>query len=292
MSQVTVVGSANMDLVARVERFPAAGETLLGSAFSTFVGGKGANQSAAVARLGGSCRLIGRVGADPFGEAIRRELAAHGVDVSALAVDPEAPTGVALILVDADGQNQIVVAPGANANVVPGQVVGEASVVLVQLEVPDAAVLAAARLGRCVLNPAPARPVPEEVWPGLWVATPNETEASALTGVQVTTPESAVRAGLDLMRRGVENVVVTLGASGCVWVSASGDLHVPAPAVRAVDTTAAGDCFSGALALALAEGHGFESALPWAVRAASLSVTRPGAARSMPSRDEVGPIGN
>ena len=157
---------------------------------------------------------------------------------------------------------------------------------------PDDAVLAAAQLGRCVLNPAPARSLPDEIWPGLWVATPNESEASALTGIEVTSPDTAVHAAQALLGRGVQNVVVTLGEAGCVWVSEGTEMHIPAARVDAIDTTAAGDCFSGALALALAEGHRFEAALPWAVRAASLSVTRHGAAASMPHRDELGPIGN
>ncbi len=288
---VLVVGSANMDLVFHTARMPIPGETLLGGQFATHPGGKGANQAVAIGRLGGVVSFVGKVGLDVFGTALRQSLTAANVDVEFLRTS-EGPTGTAGIFVDDGGRNMIVVAPGANAEVSPQEVLHAiqavgASVVLAQLEIPIEAVAAAVTAERFILNPAPACPLPDTLLARCFALTPNESELESLTGIAPTDDSVILRASKYLMDRGVLNVVVTLGEKGSSWVSAAGGRHFDAPAVTPVDTTAAGDAFNGALAMFLAEGRDLENAIPLANCVGALATTRAGAQESMPSRDEL-----
>jgi ribokinase len=282
---IAVVGSINLDVVVEVDRHPAPGETVIGGDRRELPGGKGANQAVAAARLGGVVVLVGRVGADDAGGRLLAGLAAEGVDVSHVQEDAEAPTGMALIAVDASGENTIVVSPGANARVSAGDVqaaadvLAGAAVTLVQHEVPEEAVAAAlaAAGGTVVLNPAPARALVAPVD----VLVPNRGELEALAG----------RAGdpVELARglQGPRAVVVTLGAEGAVVVEGDRVDWARAPSVEAVDTTGAGDAFCGALVQALAEDATLVEAARWAARAAAVGVTRLGAQGGMPRREDV-----
>jgi|SRR5438132_768733 len=286
---VVVVGSVNADLVVRVPRLPGPGETVLDGTFHRGGGGKGANQAAVAARLGARALLVGRVGDDDLGRGARAELEALGVDMSFLGVGGE-PTGVALILVDVAGENLIGVASGANREVAAGEVAdavgsipGGPAVVLAGLEVPDEAVVAAARAARdrgfaFVLNPAPAKPVPRELVALCDVLTPNRTEVG---GLGFGSPEEMVAAGAGA-------VVVTLGGAGVeVHRPGAAPAAVPAFPVDVVDTTGAGDAFSGALAWALASGEGLDAATGLAAAAAALSTRALGARAALPTADEV-----
>ena len=290
---ILVVGSLNMDLVVSVPRHPRPGETLLGGAFHTFPGGKGANQAVAAARLGAPVRMIGRLGADKFGDALLATLQDDGVDTRWVQQDAQAASGVALITVSADGQNTIVVAAGANGRLSTADVqaaedaFADAVVVVLQLEIPLPAVEAAARLGRkhgaaVVLNPAPAQPLSAELLALADYLVPNQSELELLSG------EPDLERGIRvLLERSVRNLVVTLGERGARWVSAAGSVEVPAFAVRAVDTVAAGDAFVGAFAAALAEGRPVQDALLRGNAAGALAVTRAGAQPSLPARVEL-----
>jgi ribokinase len=277
---IALVGSINLDVVVAVERHPAPGETVLGGDRRELPGGKGANQAVAAARLGADVAFVGRVGADDAGRRLRDGLAAEGVDVTHVRVDPDAPTGMALIAVDGAGENTIVVSSGANARVgaadveAARDVLASAVVTLVQHEVPEEAVAAAigAAGGTVVLNPAPARPLAAAVD----VLVPNRGELEALAG-RAGDPVELARA-LALARA----VVVTLGGEGAVVVDGERVERVPAPRVDAVDTTGAGDAFCGALAQALDAGAELIEAARWATRAAAASVTKPGAQGGLP----------
>jgi ribokinase len=297
---VFVLGSTNMDLVVRGTRWPALGETTSGDTFQLVPGGKGANQAVAAARLGAPTAFIGRVGADPYGAQLRAGLDADGVDVSALTDDPDLTSGVAIIFVDDDGQNRIVVVAGANAAVGASEVqrlrerLAPGDVVLLQLEVPMDAVLAAvAAAGEAgatvLLDPAPVPPdgLPAAAFAPHVVLTPNEVEIEALVGFGVPDDEAVGRAARALTERGAGGVVVKLGARGLACSDGGACRHALAPVVRAVDTVGAGDAVNGALAAELAAGRTVSAALPFAAAAASLSVTRAGAQPSMPRRDEV-----
>ncbi len=298
MDRIVVVGSANIDLVVRAPRLPRPGETVGGARFYTAPGGKGANQAVAAARLGAEVYLVGRVGADAFGDQVRGSLQAAGVRLDFLVRDADEATGVALITVDSSGQNTIVVAPGANhclttADVEAAEaIIGSAQVVMAQLETPEDTVAAAASLARrygakFLLNPAPFRPVPAEVLRSAAVVTPNEIECQGLTGLPVESPDEAARAGQSLLTSGAPAVVVTLGSRGAMLCTPEAARHFPAWDVQAVDATAAGDAFAGGLAVALAAGRGLADAVYYAGAVAALSVTRPGAQPSMPGRAEV-----
>ncbi|GAA3055795.1 ribokinase [Streptomyces roseofulvus] len=291
MTSIVVLGSTNMDLVAYVTKAPARGETVTGRAFRTIPGGKGANQAVAAARAGGEVAMIGAVGADDFGYRLRDVLEHSSVDTDLLRT-VEGPSGTAHIVVDDEGGNAIVVVPGANATVTSltagdEALIATARLLLLQLELPlsvvvEGAAHAHARGVRTVLTPAPAQPLPPELFDVTDLLVPNEHEAVALTGR--TDPHAAALALLDA----VPEVVVTLGAAGCLYVARGAEpLTVPAPRVRAVDTTAAGDTFVGALAVALAEGLPMPDALSRAGTAAALSVRREGASISMPYRTEI-----
>lgn len=297
-AEIVVVGSLNMDLVCRVARAPQAGETVLGDAVRYVPGGKGANQAVACARLGGKVRMVGRVGADAFGERLRDGLIREGIDALEVGIDGEATSGAAIILVEAGGENRITVAPGANATLTPGHVRAAAArwprngLLLVQLETPldtiAAAIESAEQAGlRVLLNPAPAQALPDSWWHRIDVLVPNEGEAALLAGVPQSSPGSAHDAARELRRRGVRHVLVTLAERGVLIVDDAGERIVPAPTVHAVDTTAAGDTFTGALAVALGEGMDLDGAARLAVRAAALSVTREGAQTSIPRRSEL-----
>jgi ribokinase len=298
---IVVVGSLNVDYVVRVPRFPQPGETITGARFETFGGGKGANQACAAARLGAHVALIGQVGHDSQGDWVLGQLDAAGVDTAGVGRDPAETTGIALITVTADGQNSIVIVPGANGTFGceglerQRAAIEGARCVLLQLEIPDSVVLEAARIakaaGACVLlDPAPAKPVSEDLLALCDYVTPNETELAALAGepqAPALTRMGARRLADLVRRRGVARVLVKMGSAGALLVGESGDRFWAAPRVAAVDTTAAGDCFSGAFAVAVSEGRAEADAGRFATFAASLSVTRPGAQPSMPLRSEV-----
>jgi ribokinase len=288
---ISVFGSANMDLVAYVSRAPGRGETVTGRAFRTVPGGKGANQAIAAARAGAPVAFVGAVGDDGFGHEIRHTLAVAGVDVGRLRAVP-GPSGIAHIVVDDDGGNSIIVVPGANGAVTAPdagdrEVIAASRALLLQLELPLEAVVGAAWAAReagvpAVLTPAPARPLPDELLDAVTLLVPNEHEAAAVTG------KDDPRAALDALLDRVPEVVITLGAEGALYGARSGErLRVPALRVEAVDTTAAGDTFAGALAVARAEGRPAAEALRFAATAAALSVRREGASTSMPSRAEI-----
>ncbi len=294
---VCVVGSLNIDLVVKVPRLPRVGETVSGGVFRTFPGGKGANQAVAAARLGAQVTMVGRVGEDGFGAVLVEGLQNAGIDVRHVRRTPGIATGVALIGVDPQGQNLIMVAPGANAQLTPEDVrsareaIVGAQVVLLQLEVPIPAVLEAARIARdagaiVCLDPAPAMPLPPEFPSLVDVIHPNETEASQLTGLEILTVEDAMQAARRLRAEGYRVAVVKIGDRGAVYASAEGHGHVPAFPVPAVDATAAGDAFAAALGVALAEGRVLPEAVRFANAAGARKVTRMGA-QSMPSRREV-----
>ncbi|MFW6116028.1 MAG: ribokinase [Chloroflexota bacterium] len=296
--QIVVVGSLNVDLVIQTPRFPEPGETITGRGFRQVFGGKGANQAAAAARLGADTVLVGCVGGDASGARYLENLAGLGLDVSHVRRDDQAATGTAFILVDEGGENAIVLAPGANARLSPRDVeraretIAAAAVLLVQLETPLETVARALEVARqegtaTILNPAPAARLSAELLACVDVLVPNQSEASLLTGLPVSTLADAFRAGEVLREHGAGSVIVTLGDRGALSVDGQGRLHAPAHAVDVVDTTAAGDAFCAALAVARAEGMGREEGLRFANAAGALAVTRFGAQPSLPDRDEV-----
>ncbi|MFE6742053.1 ribokinase [Streptomyces tubercidicus] len=297
MYDVLVVGSANADLTVRVDRRPGAGETVLGTDLVESAGGKGANQAAAAARIGGRTALLARVGGDAYGELLLGAQRAAGTDVTPVIVDGTARTGTAMIIVDPDGDNSIVVSPGANAALTPQDVaaaqdtIAASAVVSLQLEIPmesvRAAAAAAERAGtRVVLNPSPA-PTAALAPELLAVADPlvvNEHEARQLSGLTDGTPAEWAQA---LRDRGARSVVVTLGGEGALVLDADGVSGVPGVRVKAVDTTGAGDAFTGALATRLARGDALPEAARFAVRVGAAAVTKPGAQPSYPTRAEL-----
>jgi len=298
MSKILVIGSSNTDMVIKTEKMPAPGETILGGRFLLNPGGKGANQAVAASRLGGKVTFITKRGNDLFGNQTVGLLMREGVDTQYIVKDMDLPSGVALITVDASGENTIVVAPGANGNLQPGDInpkvfsSGKCQILLLQLEIPlttveFAAKAAAANGIRVILNPAPAAALNDELYRHLWLVTPNETEAELLTGIKVTDISSADSASDWFLRKGARNVIITLGQAGAFVKSDSFTGLIPAIKVEAVDTTAAGDVFNGALAVALSEASGLEEAVKFACKAAAISVTRLGAQASAPYRHEI-----
>lgn len=295
---VVVLGSMNMDLVATVARMPAEGETIMGDAFRTTPGGKGANQAVAAARLGADVRMVGRVGNDSFGPALLDGLRGHGIDVSSVAVDASNSTGIAMILLEPNGKNRIVAVYGANMacdeeQLQSARVAMEgADVLMLQLEVPMALSLAAAEYARSegirvVWDPAPARELPTEVFAAADILTPNQSEAEMLTGAPVVDRTSAETAARAILARGTSVAIVKLGADGLVYASTEGVFHLPAHDVNVVDSVAAGDAFGGGLAVGLAEGKTLREAISLGMAAGALAVTRSGAQDAMPSRAEV-----
>jgi ribokinase len=297
--KILVVGSSNTDMIVRVPRIPRAGETVLGGKFATAAGGKGANQAVAAARAGGAVTLIARVGDDLFGQRAVEGLAAEGINTDHIGTMRRSASGVALIFVSADGQNSIAVAPGANALLAPAgarravEAFRGASALLMQLETPLPTVIEAAKLASryavpVILNPAPAQELPDGLLRCVWILTPNESEASALSGVMVRDEATAAKAAAKLRQRGPGAVIITLGARGAFVSDAKTHELVGGFRVKAVDTTAAGDVFNGALAVALGEGKSLLEAARFANAAAAISVTRLGAQPSAPNRLEIG----
>lgn len=296
--RITVVGSYATGLTMKVERLPSPGETLLGMGYRVDFGGKGSNQAVACARLGARVSFVARIGQDAFGEMALGLYRDEGIDVAHITQSAGAPTGVGFIIVDASGNNCITIDPGANellsaADVSQGEAAFDsAAVVLTQLEIPVAAAEAAMACGRArgaatILNPAPVRPLPDSVLQLVDILTPNQSEARVLAG---QTPDKAIdpeAVARELIRRGVKQVVMTLGEKGALIVTASSSRQVPALRMSAVDTTGAGDAFNAGLAMALACGASLEAAVQFAVVAGGLAVTKEGVIASLPRRDEV-----
>jgi ribokinase len=297
-NKIVVVGSSNTDMIVKVPRIPKPGETILGGVFATAAGGKGANQAVAAARAGGEVGLVARVGDDMFGEKAVQGFIADKIDVKHVKKDKENPSGVALIFVGADGENSIAVASGANGTLSAEDVksarkiIESAHILVLQLEVPLATVQAAAALAakagvKVILNPAPACPLGDDILKNVSIITPNESEAELLTGIKVVDEKSAERAAQVLIDKGVETVLVTLGPKGA-WIKTRNISQlVTGFVVKAVDSTAAGDVFNGALAVALAEKKSLLEAARFANAAAALSVTKLGAQPSAPTRQEI-----
>jgi ribokinase len=293
---IIVFGSINIDLVATAPRLPVAGETLLGENFFKIPGGKGANQAVALAQLGIPTQMVGRVGAHSFGRELINHLQTTGVKTDNIFIDETVSSGVAIIIVDEYGENQIVVIPGANGQVNQEDVerlsplLPTAKALLLQLEIPLSAVVAAAKAGHnanvtVILDPAPAQSnLPAELYPLLDIITPNEVEAGQLVGFPVDSEESAAKAAAILLQRGVKCAIVKLGAKGVVCATAEETFFVPAFAVHAVDTVAAGDAFNGALAAALYNGLSLQQAVVWGAAAGALAATKLGAQTSLPDR--------
>ncbi len=297
-NRIVVVGSSNTDMIVQVAHVPRPGETILGGRFSMAAGGKGANQAVAAARAGGSVAFVARVGADIFGENAVKGFAQDGINIEHVIRDPAAPSGVALIFVGDDGENSIGVASGANAALSPADVdaarssITAADVLLMQLETPLPTIERAAEIARqagvrIILNPAPAQPLPDALLRQVSILTPNETEAELLTGIAVNDDAQAEKAARALQAKGVGTVIITLGSRGAFVLGDGSAQRVAGFKVTPVDTTAAGDVFNGALAVALAEKRPMDQAIRFANAAAALSVTKLGAQPSAPRRPEI-----
>jgi len=297
-ARILVVGSSNTDMVVRADRIPRSGETVLGRAFATFPGGKGANQAVAAARAGGKVRFVGRVGRDSLGATAIAGLVRDRIDVTRVIRDSRKPSGIALIMLAKDGENAIAVAPGANERLSRSDVRAarglfrDTDIVLLQLETPLGSIVAATeearRYGRTViLNPAPARKLPGSLLRDVTLLTPNQSEAEELTDIPIRTLASAKAAARKLRSRGVSIVIITLGRRGALVSTGKGETLVRGYAVKAVDTTAAGDVFNGALAVAMAERQPLLEAVRFANAAAALSVTKKGAQHSAPRRSAI-----
>jgi ribokinase len=289
--KIVVVGSANTDMVVKTQRIPGPGETVIGGEFTMAAGGKGANQAVAAARLGAQVTLVACLGTDVFGDQAIAGYQHEGIDTSCIVRDPDAASGVALIFVDAAGENSIAVASGANARLTPADVerardaIADADVLLVQLEIPISAVHRAIELAhqagtRVVLNPAPAKEIDPSLLALVSIATPNEHEIKVIVG------ETEQQRSIDsMLRAGTETVLVTLGRQGVLWTTGDGHQElIPAFSVEAVDTTGAGDAFNGGLACALAQGLPMAKAIRFANAVGALAVTQMGAQPSMPTR--------
>jgi len=296
--QILVVGSSNTDMVIKAGHLPRPGETILGGTFLMNPGGKGANQAVAAARLGGQITFICKTGNDIFGNEAKQLFEKEGIDASFVFFDSEHPSGVALITVDDKGENCIVVASGANAHLTPAdlstahEAIENAGIILMQLEIPIETVKYVADLARksgkkLILNPAPAQPLDRELFLSLDLITPNETEAEMITGIKITDTDSLLACARAIFEMGVKSVIITLGAKGAFIYNDVLQELIPSIEVDAVDTTAAGDVFNGALAVAISEGHDLPAAVCFANRAAAISVTRIGAQASAPYRDEL-----
>ncbi|TPG55551.1 ribokinase [Ewingella americana] len=296
--KLVVLGSINADHILNIKQFPQPGETVIGNQYTVAFGGKGANQAVAAGRAGADISFIACVGGDDIGERVRKQLASDNIDTSPVEAISDTTTGVALIFVNAEGENVIGIDAGANNAVTPAylnryqQNIIDASALLMQLESPLDTVLAAAKLAhqhqtQVILNPAPACDLPDELLSLVDIITPNETEAERLTGIAVNNNEDAALAACALHNKGIDTVIITLGSKG-VWLSQKGEgKQVVGFRVKAVDTIAAGDTFNGALVTALLEGKPMDSAVRFAHAAAAIAVTRPGAQPSVPWRKEI-----
>ena len=296
--KILIVGSSNTDMVIKTQTFPAPGETILGGKFLMNAGGKGANQAVAAARTGGQVTFVGKIGNDIFGKQAVQQLNDEGINVDFVSVDDENPSGVALITVDRKGENSIVVAPGSNGTLSASDfdkamaVLDESEYILMQLEIPISTVehiatIAAAKRKKVVLNPAPAAKLSDELLKSISIITPNETEAELLTGIKVTDEQSALKAATLLHEKGIETVIITMGAAGAFLLAEGKHEIIGAPKVEPVDTTAAGDTFNGALVVALSEGKTIHESIAFANKVAAISVTRIGAQASVPYRKEI-----
>ena len=300
MSNIVVIGSSNTAMVVKTSHLPVGGETVLGGDFFMNAGGKGANQAVAAARYGNRVVFVAKTGDDLFGRQTRESLKQDSIVTDYIFTDKEHPSGVALITVNSEAENCIVVASGANAHLTPADIdkaadeILKASVVLMQLETPIETVAYAAKMAseagvRVILNPAPApaEPLSEELMKSLFLITPNESEASRISGIKVKDMESAQRAAKAIYDMGPKNVIVTLGSNGSLVYDGAMFMRVEAMKVEAVDTTAAGDTYNGVLASVIAEGRSVIDAAREASIAAAISVTRMGAQPAAPTRDEV-----
>ncbi|MFT3704179.1 MAG: ribokinase [Agriterribacter sp.] len=296
--KIIVIGSSNMDMVVKADRIPSPGETILSGDFFMNPGGKGANQAVAAARLGGNVTFVSKLGDDMFGNQFAELFKAEGIDTAHLLYDPQLPSGVALITVDKKGENSIVVASGANAAMLTEDIdkildeIASADIVLLQLETPmkvveHIAAFASSKNVKVILNPAPAAALSTELLQYLYMLTPNETEASIITGITVTDSASAEKAAQWIHSKGVQHVVITMSAQGALICEAGKCSMISAVQVKAVDTTAAGDTFNGALSVALSEGKTLTEAVRFGCAAAAISVTRLGAQSSIPYRKEL-----
>jgi len=297
MKKIAVIGSLNMDLVISTPRLPEMGETIIGSGFMTVPGGKGANQAVAAAKLGGNVSMIGCVGDDIFGNRLIDNLKENGVNTAYVGVVRECATGIAVILVK-DGDNCIVIDPGANHKLMPEtvekleDVIKDSFIVVIQLEIPIPTVYKAIEIAKrhgvkVLLNPAPACQLDDSILSQVDILVPNESECEIITGIDVKSVEDGKTAIKYFMDKGIPQVVVTLGSRGVLYNSGNEIIHKPAIAVKAVDTTAAGDSFAGALAVAFSEGKGIDEAISFANSVGAMTVQKKGAQSSLPSREEV-----
>lgn len=295
--RIIVIGSSNTDMVVKSKSLPGPGETIMGGTFFMNAGGKGANQAVAAARLGGDVLFVAKVGNDIFGRQSIDGFKKENVNTDFVLIDEKNPSGTALIMVNEEGENCIVVAPGANAHLMPTDIeqvkeINEAEIILMQLEIPMITIASVSKKAKAILqkvivNPAPAQNLSDEILNGLFLITPNETEATFLTGIKVYDEITASQAAEIFLRKGVQNVIITLGKQGAYFQNNTQSFKINAPVVQAIDSTAAGDTFSGALVVALTEGLDWENAVKFAVEAASISVTRMGAQSSIPYRKEI-----
>ena len=296
--KIVVIGSSNTDMVIKAERFPSPGETIIGNTFMMNPGGKGANQAVAAARMGGDVTFITKTGNDIFGKQSIEQYNAEGIRTDCIFSDPENPSGVALIAIDANGENSILVASGANGTLSVGDIetvkseIETAGLLVMQLEIPIETVEYAAEIAsqngvKVILDPAPAQSLSSRLLQQLYIITPNSTEAERLTGVHVHDRESAERAADCLNKQGVEIVIITLGADGALVKDGDQYHHIPAEKVKAIDTTAAGDTFNGALCVGLSEGLNIVDAVKMACKVSAIAVTRMGAQSSIPYRKEL-----
>jgi ribokinase len=297
MAKILVIGSSNTDMVIKTARFPQPGETIIGGQFFMFPGGKGANQAVAAARMGADVTFMTKVGKDVFGQQSINGFKKEGINTDYVLTDPQAASGTAIIIVNAQGENEIVVASGANGNLSSTDVdttrekLSATDIILIQLEIPIdtvAHIIAQGRsMGkRIILNPAPAQKLPSDIYNGLFLITPNETEAEILTGIKYNSEEDLPKIASALLGLGVQNVIITLGSNGSYFNNGKEEFTVPAIKVEAIDSTAAGDVFNGCLSVAIAEGKPWREAIEMAGKYASISVTRMGAQASAPYRNE------
>ncbi|GAB6087619.1 ribokinase [Alkaliphilus crotonatoxidans] len=300
MKQIAVIGSLNMDLVVKVRKMPKLGETIFGNQYKEIPGGKGANQALAIARLGGNIHMIGRVGADSFGTILLENLARDGVNLEAVKKTPQVATGIAMIIVEEEGNNSIVVVPGANFSLtVEGlkekeamEKLAEADILLAQLEVPLSTVAFGLQRAKemnktTILNPAPAVDLDEEIFKNVDLLLPNETELERLSGIAADSKENLIKGAKVLLDKGVKEMIVTLGEKGCLYVSKDLIKEYQAYPVKAVDTTAAGDSFAAAVAVALAEGRSLDETIDFAMQVGALTVMKEGAQSSLPYRSDL-----
>lgn len=301
MQKILVIGSSNIDLVIHAKKLPQPGETVIGNKFLKNPGGKGANQAVAAARLGGQVSFITKVGNDVFGKELTDLYKKEGIDCRGVLTNDSSPTGVALINVDEHGENSITVAQGANKHLSVKDIfnlsslIDESDIILIQLEIPIDTVnyiidYAGTKRKKIILNPAPAHHISDEALSKLFAITPNETEIEYLTGIPVQNEKSTRQAANMIIKKGVENVIITMGAKGAYFMNEKEHFLTPAPKVKAVDTTAAGDIFNGAFVVALTNKKSIKESIEYACKVSSISVTRLGAQNSAPYKHEIDDI--